>query len=124
MHDGPSPSELIQAVKDFIDSTAAPQLNGHAAFHARVASNALATVLRDLDVRATNEAEEAERLRALLGSDGDLSHLTQQLCHKIQSGELSLNSPGLMKHLKLTAIAQVKVDQPKYSGLKTALESL
>ena len=45
MHDAPSQKEMLTAVKAFIDDTAMPALKGHAAFHARVASNVLATGL-------------------------------------------------------------------------------
>jgi hypothetical protein len=104
MHDGPSARELIEAVKAFIDKTAAPQLTGHAAFHARVASNALATVLRELDIRPAAEAVD----------------LNRELCSAIRSGQMNLSTTGLLAHLKSTTIAQLSVDQPGYSGLKTA----
>ena len=64
MHDAPSAKELIEAVKSFIDKTAMVQLTGHAAFHARVASNALATVLRELEQRPEAEARRAELVAA------------------------------------------------------------
>jgi len=123
MHDNPSQSELIEAVKLFIEKTASPQLNGHAAFHARVASNVLGTLLRDLDARPKNEADEQKRLSSLLGNTGDLAQLNADLCEKIRSNEMTIETSGLLEHLKLTAIAQVKVDQPRYSGLKTALDT-
>ena len=123
MHDAPSPAELVEAVKKFIDEAAAPQLTGHAAFHARVASNALATVLRDLEARQRNDTAEQAGLTKLLDRDCELDNLIPELCKKIQAGEMTVDTPGLLAHLKQTAIAQVKVDQPKYSGLRTALES-
>ncbi|RIJ29011.1 DUF6285 domain-containing protein [Henriciella algicola] len=124
MHDQPSVSELVQAVKNFVDHSAMPELKGRAAFHARVASNVLATILRDLEAREGNDAAEYERLKALLpGSDGKSREaLNEELRDKIRSGELTVASAALMDHLKKTAIAQLKVDQPKYSGLATALE--
>lgn len=122
MHDQPSVSELIQAVKNFIDETAGPNLTGHAAFHARVASNALATVLRDLENRPTHETEEKTRLMTLLKApEGtDLATLNRKLSEEIQAGNLTLETPDLLQHLKATTIAQVEIDQPRYSGLKTA----
>lgn len=122
MHDQPSVAELVQAVKNFVDNTAAPNLSGHAAFHARVASNVLATILRDLEARPDNEAAEVARLQDLLELEGDLETLNRALCSDIKSGKMRLQTPGLLAHLKTTAIEQVKVDQPKYSGLKTALD--
>jgi hypothetical protein len=121
MHDAPSAKELIEAVKAFIDKTAAPQLTGHAAFHARVASNALATVLRELEIRPAAEAAEKERLEALLGTTaGTAAELNQKLCDAIRNGEMDLSTQGLLPHLKSTTIAQLSVDQPGYSGLKSA----
>ena len=122
MHDQPSVSELVQAVKNFIEVTAAPNLTGHAAFHARVASNALATVLRDLEQRPQSDAEERARLLELLGgSEGQsTTALNQSLSARIKAGEMTPDTPGLLSHLKATTIAQVEIDQPRYSGLKTA----
>ncbi len=122
MHNQPSVAELVQAVKNFIDDTAAPNLEGHAAFHARVASNTLATVLRDLEARLENETDEAVGLRTLLGdnTDANLYDMNRQLSAKIQSGDMDITTPGLLAHLKATTIAQIEVDQPNYSGLKTA----
>lgn len=121
MHDAPSAKELIEAVKAFIDKTAAPQLTGHAAFHARVASNALATVLRELEIRPAAEAAEKERLEALLGTTGGTTEeLNQKLCDAIRNGEMDLSTQGLLPHLKSTTIDQLSVDQPGYSGLKSA----
>ena len=122
MHDQPSVAELVQAVKNFIDETAGPNLTGHAAFHARVASNALATVLRDLENRPTHEAQEKARLIALLKApEGtDLATLNRKLSEEIRAGNLTLETPDLLQHLKATTIAQVEIDQPRYSGLKTA----
>lgn len=125
MHNQPSVPELLIAVRNFIEHSAAPQLTGHAAFHARVALNTLDTALRDLEARPQNEAAEAAGLRALLDvSDPDtpLSDLVSQLCDQISDGRAGIETPGLLDHLKTTAIAQLKVDQPKYSGLQEALK--
>ena len=124
MHNQPSVSELVQAVKNFVDHSAMPELEGRAAFHARVASNVLATILRDLDSREANDAAEYERLIALLPDSEGKSReaLNEVLRDRIRAGELTIQSGALMDHLKKTAIAQLKIDQAKYSGLATALE--
>jgi hypothetical protein len=121
MHDAPSAKELIEAVKAFIDKTAAPQLTGHAAFHARVASNVLATVLREMEIRPAAEAAEQARLESLLGVSGEsVESLNRRLCEEIRSDRMSLSTEGLLAHLKSTTIAQLSVDQPGYSGLRSA----
>lgn len=122
MHDQPSVPELVQAVKNFIDETASPNLTGHAAFHARVASNALATVLRDLEQRPAAEMQERAGLENLLGPAGDRSthDLNRDLCRALQAGDIDITTDGLLDHLKTTTMAQVEIDQPRYSGLKSA----
>jgi hypothetical protein len=37
---------------------------------------------------------------------------------------MPLDTPGLAEHLRETVVNQVAIDQPKYSGLRTALESV
>lgn len=122
MHDAPSASELIAAVKTFIDETAAPQLTGHAAFHARVASNVLATLLRELEQRPAGEHEEAGRLRKILGATpgSRLETMNRDLCGRIRDGRMDAATPGLFEHLKTTTMDQLAIDQPNYSGLKVA----
>ena len=124
MHDQPSVRELVQAVKNFVDETAMPELTGRAGFHARVASNVLGTILRDIDTRFEADASEKTRLLDLLEAPADtsLSKLNEDLRQRIRSGELTIRSDDLMRHLKMTAIDQLKVDQPNYSALKKAIE--
>src|SRR5574342_209974 len=121
MYDRPTLIELVGAVRDFIERHAMPKLEGHAAFHARVAANALAIVERQLQQGPEAEAAERERLRALLGHDGGLEVQNRELCARIRSGELGLDTPGLAEHLRATTLAKVAVDQPKYSGYLRAL---
>ena len=120
MHDAPSQKELVEAVKTFIEQTAMPNLKGHAKFHARVASNVLATVLREMEIRPQAEQEECERLAVLLGEDPSrpAADLNRKLCSRIRTGEITLATAGLFDHLKTTTISQLSVDQPGYSGLK------
>ena len=121
MHDAPSRKEMITAVKAFIDQTAMPALKDHAAFHARVASNVLAIVLRELEIRPGAESAERQRLVDLLNADESetVESLNEHLCNLLKQGEMDLNSPGLLEHLKTTTIDQLSVDQPAYSGLPT-----
>jgi aminoglycoside phosphotransferase (APT) family kinase protein len=46
----PTASELLEAVREFLQGTVLPQTAGQLSFHARVAANAVAIVLRELEV--------------------------------------------------------------------------
>jgi hypothetical protein len=117
MMDQPSLRELVDAVRNFIETRAMPELEGHTAFHARVAANALAIVVRQLDQGAASAAEELARLKTLLGRDGTLEELNRELCRRIRSGTFTLATPGLAPHLEQTTRDKVAIDQPTYSGL-------
>jgi Domain of unknown function (DUF6285) len=120
MMDQPSMRELVEAVREFLEQKAMPELKGHTAFHARVAANALAIVARQLERGADADAEEIERLRALLGRDGTPEELNRALCQAIRTGELDIVSPELQQHLERTARTKIEIDQPNYSGLRIA----
>ena len=120
--DQPSMRELVEAVRAFLEQKAMPELKGHTAFHGRVAANALAIVARQLERGAEADAEELERLRALLGRDGSLEELNRALCHAIRDGNLDIARPELQQHLERTARAKIEIDQPSYSGLRIARE--
>ena len=110
--------ELVEAVRDFIEQKAMPELKGHTAFHARVAANALSIVARELEMGPRSAADERARLKALLGQDGTLEELNRELCRRIRAGSFGLDTPGLAEHLTVTTREKVRIDQPGYSGLK------
>lgn len=118
--DQPSIRELVEAVREFLENRAMPELKGHTAFHARVAANALAIVVRELEQGATVMQEERMRLSVLLGHDGTLENLNRELCRRIRSGEFTLSTPGLPEHLERTTLDKLAIDQPGYSGVKRA----
>lgn len=122
MQNAPSPKELVEAVRLFLEERAIPELKGHTAFHARVAANALAIIERELELGPKATEEEKARLVALLGTEGSLDELNRQLADAIRTGEMSLATPGLKDHLWRTTIDKVSIDQPGYSGLKSATE--
>jgi len=118
MMDQPSIAELVEAVREFLETRAMPELKGHIAFHARVAANALGIVARQLQQGAKADQEEKTRFVALLGYDGTLDELNRELCRKIREGAVDLETPGLAQHLEKTTRDKVAIDQPNYSGLK------
>jgi len=115
MQNKPSAAELVGAVRSFLEQDAMPRLEGRAAFHARVAVNALAIVERELDAGPLAAAEEHARLRQLLGRDGSLDELSRELARRIRTRELEPSDAALRTHLWETTLAKVGIDQPRYS---------
>ncbi|MEI6486044.1 MAG: DUF6285 domain-containing protein [Sphingomonadales bacterium] len=106
---------LIAAVQLFLDELL-PELSGRRAFHARVASNALGIVAREL--AEAPQALEQARLAALLGRDAPLDRLRAELCAQLRAGTMGLETPGLMTALLEVAAAKCAVDNPRYATLK------
>lgn len=122
MQDKPSSAELVQAVADFLRDQVMPKLEGHLAFHARVAANALEIVKREIEIAPTENIAEVARLKALTGRNGSLEALNRVLCAAIESGAITLDTPGLRDHLWLTTLTKLAIDQPTYSGYRRGLE--
>ena len=120
MQDQPSPIELLRAVRSFLQDQAIPRLEGRAAFHGRIAVNALAIVERGLELGPAQDAAERERLQTLLGRSGSLDELNRELCRRIRAGEMGLDTPGLAEHLHETTLAKLAVDQPRYAAYRRA----
>lgn len=120
MQDMPKSSEIVDVVSEFMRQRVLPQLQGHTAFHALVAANALDIVKRELAIAPeANEAEKA-RLEKLLGKDGTLEELNRLLCARIEAGDVTADTPGLADHLWETTLTKLAIDQPKYSGYRRA----
>jgi len=115
MREQPTAAELIDAVSEFLSREIAPTLSGRLAFHARVAVNVLAIVKRELELGPAADRADAERLAALLGHEGDPAALTEELCRRIEAGEIAADDPALIEHLWATTLATLAVDQPGYA---------
>jgi len=118
--DMPRIDELVTSVRDFLRDDVMGATTGRINFLARVAGNSLDIVLRQLALGEGARAAEHARLRDLLGADGSLSALRWQLTHALRDGSMSLDAPGLAEHLRATVVNQIAIDQPKYTGFKTA----
>lgn len=112
----PTAAELSEAIAAF-DNEPVPPGDARHAFLARVADNARATVTREIALGAALETEASERMRALLGREGDFGALNSALCEALRVGEIAPRDPALLAHLRATAIGQIQIDQPTYGGL-------
>ena len=118
--DMPRLEELVGATRDFLHGPVREETTGRTRFHALVAGNALDIVHRDLHFGAEHRRREHERLRGLLDAGGSLLELRWKLVHAIREERISLDDRDLREHLRSTVVNQIAIDQPKYSGFKTA----
>src|SRR5262245_48171579 len=119
--DMPRLDELVSSVRDYLRDDVVSATKGRTQFLARVAGNSLDIVLRDLLVGDEHRRRQVERLRALLGNNGGLDALRCLLVQRLRDNQIALDHPGLADYLREAVVNQVAIDQPSYSGLKTAL---
>jgi len=119
--DMPRLDELVTSVRDYLRDDVMNATKGRTNFLARVAGNSLDVVLRDLAVGDKHRARQRERLRDILGESGDLETLRRSLVARLRENRIALDHPGLADYLREAVVNQVAIDQPSYSGLKTAL---
>ncbi len=115
----PRTEELVESVRLWIDQIR-PTLDPRNAFLARVAANALATVGREITAGPAAEAAAVAGMAGVLGHEGDYATLNSELCARIRSGELSVETPGLLAALTIMARDQIAIDQPSYKPEGTA----
>jgi aminoglycoside phosphotransferase (APT) family kinase protein len=119
--DMPRANEMLTSVRDFLRNDVMSGTTGRTNFLARVASNALDIVLRELELGPAHRIREREGLGRILDHSGDLETLRWELVRALRDGSMSLERPGLADHLRQTVVTQVAIDQPQYSGYRAAL---
>jgi len=123
MQDRPSFAELLDAVREFLETEVAPQQSDHRArFRTLVAINALTILQRELDREAQLVHDEAARVAALLGREVDIpddpedlralvGELNAELARRIRAGDVP---EGTLEHLRRVAAAKLAVASPRY----------
>lgn len=119
--DRPNIDELLEAVEEFLRDKVMPSVEGHLSFHTRVAANVVGAARREISQHEKIEADQKQRLVALLGHDGSLDDLNRELCRRIEDGEASLEDRELIEHLRRYAIERLGVDNPRYSAYRKAV---
>ena len=109
--DMPRVDELLGSVRDFLHGDVMAETQGRVNFLARVAGNSLDIVERELALGTAARAEEQQRLRQLLKSEGHLNDLRWQLVHALREKNMALDTPGLADHLRAT-VGQPDCDRP------------
>jgi aminoglycoside phosphotransferase (APT) family kinase protein len=108
LHDGPSAIELLEAVREFLESDVMAGTDGRLRFHARVAANVVALVGREMALGPLQEAEHQVRLRSL-GVTTDA-----ELAAAIRAGDLDDRSDEVRTAVRTTVAAKLAVAHPGY----------
>jgi hypothetical protein len=107
-HDAPDAMQLLDAVREWIDRELIPATDGRVRFHARVASNVLGMVHRELELGAGQERAHLDRL-ARLGVADDAA-----LAAAIRRREFDDRHDELVALLTATVRDKLAVANPGY----------
>ena len=128
MQDRPSVSELLRAVRGFLEDDLVPALEGRRRFHALVAANVLTIVERELGGEEEQLARQWDRLAELFQLDPAtrpaassalreaIRDLETRLVERIRSGEADAGDLALRvrAHVRATVLEKLAVANPKY----------
>lgn len=127
MHDRPSATELIDAVRGFLETEVVPALgDARLRFHSLIAANVLAVALRELRGEESSLAEEWHQLSSLLGETGELPcgltglrdgvrAMNERLCAAIREGKFDGERfAEAAQVLRLRVMRKLEVANPKY----------
>ena len=108
-------SELAVALSEWISDDVIPNASGREGFKARVARNAVGILQRSTALGPEYALASAARL-------SELGRCHEQLSDGLLKGDISLETPAIRHHIKLSALERVLIDQPKHAGLAVALK--
>ena len=107
-HDVPSTGELVEAVREWLQSDVLAATDGRLRYHTRVAINVLSIVERELALGATHEAAHVDRLRSLGFADD------AALAAAIRAGELDDRLAEVRTLVWESVRDKLAVANPKY----------
>ena len=107
-HDIPSAAELVEAVREFLQTDVMAATDGRTKFLARVSVNVLAMVERELQLGAQQAASRDAGLRELGMSD------ERALAAAIRAGELDDRIEEVTAFVRATVAEKLRVANPGY----------
>jgi hypothetical protein len=110
----PEPRALLDAAIDYLERELLPTLTGYHRFQCRVTANVLAQVRRELVLAPAQAEAERARLVALLGHPGERDELNRELAGRIRAGEIALDDPALLEHLRRSLIEALRINNPRW----------
>jgi hypothetical protein len=124
MQDRPTVAEFLTAIEQLLDTELVPHLTGSRQFYARVATNALRMVMRELDQEEDHLVTEWAGLNTLLPQAAApttrvalraaIHQRTEELCERIRQGEADTGPyrEQVLTHVRQTVENKLRVSNP------------
>lgn len=110
----PDAPALLDAAIDYLERELLPSLAGYHRFQCRVTVNVLAQVRRELALAPGQADAERARLVALLGHPGERDALSRELAARIRAGDIALDDPALLDHLRRSLVEALRINNPRW----------
>lgn len=107
-HDRPTATELLEALKEWMERDLMPGIDGRLQFHTRVAMNIVDIVRREIELGPDQQSRHGEALAAL-GATSDA-----QLAAAIRAGDHDADLSAVLERLRPVIEDKVRVANPKY----------
>ena len=132
MQDRPTVAEFLTAIEQLLETELMPHLTGSRQFYARVATNALRMVMRELEQEEVHLATEWAGLNALLPAAepptaraalrAAIHQRTEELCKRIRQGDadIGLYRDHVLTHVRQTVENKLRVSNPRWIDSPTS----
>jgi hypothetical protein len=105
---------LLEAATAYLEQELLPTLTGYHRFRTRITINVLAMVRRELTLADEQAAAERARLAAIIGRDGTLDALNDELVEKIRAGAVATDDERLRDHVRRSLAEALAINNPKW----------
>lgn len=127
MAERPTKIELLEAIRRFVDRELVPELEGVRRFHARVASNALGILAREIELEGPSLTRRYAALCGLLNEAGaepgdlaaferEVDRLERTLTERIRAGEADAGPfrERVLEYLGRCVRERLAINNPDY----------
>jgi Domain of unknown function (DUF6285) len=112
----PDASTLLSAASQYLERELMPTLSGYHRFQTRVTVNVLNIIRRELELQGKHESSEGARLAPIVGHDGPIDTLNNELCDLIRRGGIDPGDPALRAHIRQSLADALAINNPKWTG--------
>ncbi len=109
------PTELMDAVGDYLSEKIVPRQSGADRFHALISANALSIANRGVRLAPEFNLRSERRL-------GKVDYTENALFEALRTGSADWRNPEILSHLRHLCLERLSIHQPKYAALSVALQ--
>jgi len=110
----PSVPDLLDVIRGYLERDLLPTVDSYHQFQLRIAARLLTTIGHELALGPAAAADERLRLARLLGREGDFAELNAELARRIRAGDMPVDDPALLAHLRRSTEDALRINNPKW----------